>query len=185
MLSQQTLPIHTTIPILLLRCFADDTMHTILLHQYQTVLGAREALLNYCDTLQPEHLLQPLPGFNNSSMQSLMVHVANCYIHWLVRVGQGQQRHFFKSEEFQDVSAIRTMYAQVDVLVNEFLQTHRENPEAPATFPWDGVEPTISLTPLQIFTHGITHEFHHKGQVLIMSRQLGYIPVDTDAIRTN
>jgi uncharacterized damage-inducible protein DinB len=43
---------------------------------------------------------------------------------------------------------------------------------------------TLTLTPLQLFTHVITHEFHHKGQILTMSRTLGYIPVDTDVIRT-
>jgi uncharacterized damage-inducible protein DinB len=35
----------------------------------------------------------------------------------------------------------------------------------------------------QIFTHVITHEFHHKGQILSLSRHLGYTPVDTDIIR--
>ena len=40
------------------------------------------------------------------------------------------------------------------------------------------------FTPLQLFTHTITHEFHHKGQVMSMSRLLGYVPVDADIIRT-
>nr|WP_261382294.1 DinB family protein [Mucilaginibacter achroorhodeus] len=42
----------------------------------------------------------------------------------------------------------------------------------------------LNLSPLELFTHVITHEFHHKGQLVNMSRQLGYIPVDTDVIRT-
>ncbi len=40
-----------------------------------------------------------------------------------------------------------------------------------------------NTTPFELFTHVITHEFHHKGQVLSLSRHLGYIPVDTDIIR--
>ncbi|MCB0640529.1 MAG: ATP-binding cassette domain-containing protein, partial [Phaeodactylibacter sp.] len=36
---------------------------------------------------------------------------------------------------------------------------------------------------LKLFTHVITHEFHHKGQVLSFSRHLGYTPVDTDVLR--
>jgi uncharacterized damage-inducible protein DinB len=35
----------------------------------------------------------------------------------------------------------------------------------------------------KLFTHTITHEFHHKGQILTLSRQLGYTPVDTDIMR--
>ncbi|TDH29325.1 hypothetical protein EXU57_00555 [Segetibacter sp. 3557_3] len=43
---------------------------------------------------------------------------------------------------------------------------------------------TVSqATPLQVYTHVITPEFHHKGQVLTLSRQQGYIPADTDIIR--
>ncbi|HEX8506591.1 MAG TPA: DinB family protein [Hymenobacter sp.] len=41
----------------------------------------------------------------------------------------------------------------------------------------------LELSPLQLFPHVITHEFHHKGQILSMSRLLGHVPVDTGAIR--
>lgn len=40
-----------------------------------------------------------------------------------------------------------------------------------------------SIQPLKLFTHVITHEYHHKGQILSLSRHLGYIPADTDIIR--
>ena len=33
-----------------------------------------------------------------------------------------------------------------------------------------------------LFTHVITHEFHHKGQLLTLSRILGYVPPDEDII---
>jgi uncharacterized damage-inducible protein DinB len=38
-------------------------------------------------------------------------------------------------------------------------------------------------SPLEVFTHVMTHEYHHKGQLLSLSRQLGYTPIDTDVIR--
>ncbi|MFI5159066.1 MAG: DinB family protein [Sphingobacteriales bacterium] len=41
----------------------------------------------------------------------------------------------------------------------------------------------LTRSPFELFTHVTTHEFHHKGQVVSMSRQLGYTPVDTDVIR--
>ncbi|MNL32837.1 DinB family protein [compost metagenome] len=40
-----------------------------------------------------------------------------------------------------------------------------------------------SAKPLKLFTHVTTHEYHHKGQILSLSRHLGYTPVDTDIIR--
>jgi uncharacterized damage-inducible protein DinB len=41
----------------------------------------------------------------------------------------------------------------------------------------------LTVTALELLTHVTTHEYHHKGQVLTISRQLGYTPVDTDLIR--
>ncbi|MNY69859.1 DinB family protein [compost metagenome] len=40
-----------------------------------------------------------------------------------------------------------------------------------------------SAKPFKVFTHVITHEYHHKGQILSLSRHLGYTPVDTDIMR--
>jgi uncharacterized damage-inducible protein DinB len=41
----------------------------------------------------------------------------------------------------------------------------------------------METTPLALFTHAISHEFHHKGQIMTMGRILGNIPPDTDIIR--
>jgi uncharacterized damage-inducible protein DinB len=158
-------------------------MHTLLLHQYQLVLGARGALLTYCEQINSNQLLQPIPGFNNSSIQSLMVHVANTYIYWLVIVGQQNQRPYFNEADIKDITALRQMFEQVDVAVNDFLTLFKDTMEIPADHKLPNKDILLTLTPLQLFTHALTHEFHHKGQILNMSRQLGYIPADTDVIR--
>ncbi len=66
----------------------------------------------------------------------------------------------------------------------EFLEKYRNNFEEPFTAMIKHRDLTMTLTPMHLYTHVITHEFHHKGQILTMSRLLGYIPVDTDVIRT-
>ena len=35
----------------------------------------------------------------------------------------------------------------------------------------------------RLFTHVVTHEFHDKGQILSLTRHLGFVPVDTDVMR--
>jgi uncharacterized damage-inducible protein DinB len=159
-------------------------MHTLFLHQYQLVLAARNALLTYCEQLNSNQLLQPIPGFNNSSMQSLMVHVANTYIYWLVIVGQQNQRPYFNEADIKDITALRQMFEQVDIAVNDFLILFKDNMEISANHKLPNKVVMLTLTPLQLFTHAFTHEFHHKGQILNMSRQLGCIPADTDVIRS-
>jgi uncharacterized damage-inducible protein DinB len=36
--------------------------------------------------------------------------------------------------------------------------------------------------PRWLFTQAVTHEFHHKGQIVTIARQLGYQPVETDLV---
>lgn len=38
------------------------------------------------------------------------------------------------------------------------------------------------MTPRQLLFHTVTHEFHHKGQVMAMMRQLGMEPPNTDVL---
>ena len=157
-------------------------MYTTLLHQYQLVLSARGALFDYCETIETEYLLTPLPSFNNESMISQLMHVANCYLFWLANSAMQQQRPYFKDEEHRDLATVRDAYKQVDLTVNDFLQHFKDSlaQQRLITRP-DGS--SLTRSPFEIFTHVITHEFHHKGQVINMSRQLGYTPVDTDVIR--
>jgi uncharacterized damage-inducible protein DinB len=157
-------------------------MYTTLLHQYQLVLSARTALFDYCTTVKPEALLTPLPSFNNESMVSQLMHVANCYLFWLSKSVMQQQRSFFKNEEYQSLASVREAYGQVDLIMNEFLHHFADSlgQQILITRP-DGSQ--LTRSPFEVFTHVITHEFHHKGQVVNMGRQLGYIPVDTDVVR--
>lgn len=40
------------------------------------------------------------------------------------------------------------------------------------------------MTPRKLFMHTVTHEYHHKGQIMAMDRQLGYEPPNTDVLGT-
>ena len=157
-------------------------MHTVLQQQYQLVQSARGALFDYCQAIRTEDLLKPLPAFNNACIISQLTHTANCYLFWLAVTAMKQQRPFFTSAEIQHFDAVRDIYKEVDQLMEEFLQHFSGSPDEPLQlFRPNGSR--LTRSPFELFTHVITHEFHHKGQVVSMSRQLGYTPVDTDVIR--
>jgi uncharacterized damage-inducible protein DinB len=119
---------------------------------------------------------------NNESIGSLMIHSADTYVSWLVNFARQEQRPFSTADNYKDQASIRATFEQINLIVNDFLNHFKDVLDAPLTLPKkEGMELTHS--PLQLFTHVITHEFHHKGQIMNMSRQLGYIPVDTDVIR--
>jgi len=155
-------------------------MHNTLLHQYQFILGSRKALFNYCEGISTDKLLTPLASFNNESIITQLTHVANCYVFWLAHYAMQDQRPFFRNEDQHDLYTVKQAFEQVNILVNDFLHRFSAVLDVPVTLPRKG--DLVTTTPLQVFTHVTTHEFHHKGQAVNMSRQLGYIPVDTDVI---
>ncbi|MEZ2336492.1 DinB family protein [Mucilaginibacter sp. RCC_168] len=157
-------------------------MYAILSRQYQLVLSSRGVLLDFLETIRPEHLTQSIPSYNNDSIGSLMRHVANTYLGWLLNFLQQEQRPYFTEDNHKNLPAIRGMFEQVNLVVNDFLQQYKDDVNVPLILPREGETP-LTLTPLELFTHAITHEYHHKGQLANMSRLLGYIPVDTDVIR--
>ncbi|RFM25625.1 DinB family protein [Deminuibacter soli] len=152
--------------------------------QYDLVTQARGILLQYCCSLKPEHLLQPVAVFNNTSIRNLLVHVANVYIHWAQLFALQQYAAYFEEEKIQDMTAVTAMYNQVNVLMERFDQHFLHRWHDPFTHTLQGSGKQVTTTPLAVFMHVTTHEFHHKGQILIMSRLLGYTPPDTDIIRT-
>ncbi len=157
---------------------ADST----LLQQYRLVQSSREALFNYCEHISPEHFGQKVSSFNNENMAGMMAHVAATYVSWLANFAQQEQRPYFTAEDCRNLQAAKVMFGEVDLIVAGFLQKFKDSLELPLILPKrEGSE--LSLSPLMLFTHVITHEFHHKGQIVNMSRQLGYTPVDTDIIR--
>jgi uncharacterized damage-inducible protein DinB len=157
-------------------------MKELLLDQYELVKSARGALFAYCATTR-EDFFKPVAAFNNNSIRDLLVHIANTYICWLDNFGLDGSRTFYGNEEVQTLYQIKTIMAGIDLIVNDFLEKYSDDYQSSITkyIAHKGI--TLTLSPLQLFIHVITHEFHHKGQILTMSRLLGYTPVDTDIIR--
>lgn len=152
--------------------------------QYVLVQSARAVLLGYCATLSLAHFVTPVAAFNDNSVRDLLVHVANCYRHWLNRVAQGQPPADVAPATVPDVAALCQLFAAVDTSVAEFTKQFAPIWLTPKSFAVPRRAELLQFMPLTLFTHVITHEFHHKGQVLTMSRHLGYSPPDTDVIRT-
>ncbi|MCF3111986.1 DinB family protein [Niabella sp. CC-SYL272] len=148
--------------------------------QYQWVLESRDRLFTYLETLPAEILLREVPGFSNSgSIRNLLVHVANVYQHWAGTIALNKEIPYAAYEQCTTIARIRSLYSTIDPLVNELLRKKTLiNEQIP--FSLNQEQRFTSL--FRIFTHVVTHEFHHKGQILTISRLMGYAPVDTDII---
>ena len=152
------------------------------LKQYELVKGARGALLNYCETIQEADLSKPVESFGNSAIRNMLVHNANVYLHWILKFAQNEEASYYKPEDYANIEQIKELYENVNRLVESYFGKQTDTTEI-TTVSGNVRNSVMKVNLLTLFTHVITHEFHHKGQILTMSRLLGYTPVDMDIIR--
>lgn len=148
--------------------------------QYSLVQRPRSILFEFLqDVVGNDGLNRVFPEFGDKSIRGLLEHIAGCYSTWLGFHALRHSRAFFDHEPCTTMYLIRRLFALVDRTMDDFLESFKDKLDAPLTTEHDPGE-WITATPLALFTHVITHEFHHKGQIVWMCRLLGYTPKDTD-----
>lgn len=158
-----------------------NAIRTTLEHQYSLIRDAREVLFDFCARLPATDLVRSSSHTGNGgSIRNLFVHVRNTYVGWIAGAAL---RRPFEEKEYEWAGTLeqcREYFNEVNNLMEEFLQMFEDNYQQELqSVTNDGQR----ATPLRLFTHVITHEFHHKGQILALARQWGHIPVDTDVVR--
>jgi uncharacterized damage-inducible protein DinB len=157
-------------------------MIAILKKQYELLQGSREVVLNFIETQVGEDLNKPVPAYEGNTIRYLLVHTANTYFHWLLYFALKKPFTLLDDQSFTTLNLIRPLYREVDETMTVFLENFAEQLDIPLNNTLSRNR-QVSATPLQLFTHVLTHEFHHKGQIMTMCRLLGHIPPDTDVIR--
>ncbi|MDQ3845350.1 MAG: damage-inducible protein DinB [Bacteroidota bacterium] len=150
-------------------------------YQYALVKASRKVLLEYCKTLFYQDFIVEQSTFGRGSIRNLLVHIGNTYEFWIGRHCLHKDIQFTEYYSVKSAIEAEDFFDTIDVLVEAFINVYAENylMEKEITL----TDKVLLASPLKVFTHVITHEFHHKGQILSLSRQLGYVPVDTDIIR--
>ena len=151
----------------------------ILEHQYTLVQCSRAALLDFVDSPVGDGLGIPVKICGGKSISDLLEHTASCYLNWLGDFAMQMPADLLKVESCRSMPDVRKLYDRVDGIMTAFLKQYEGNLDGPIKGVHNACGPT-SATAVQIFTHVTTHEFHHKGQILVMCRQLGHVPPDTD-----
>lgn len=139
-------------------------------------------MLNFIDSEVGTGLNAPVSAFDGKTIRYLLAHTANTYLHWLAYFALKQDVAFTDDILLTSIELIRPLYNKADETMAIFLDKYAERLDEPIAGTLSRNR-QVSATPLQLFTHVITHEFHHKGQIMTMCRLLGHIPPDTDVIR--
>lgn len=153
---------------------------------YSWVTRTREIVFEYTARLpEPVYTLER-PDFAFGSIRNTHAHVAECYLKWVGQVGLGRPAPAINALEIADTAAMRGWFNKVDAVVEEALAAFAEPDRVHESTNASGWVERHSGRWLVM--HPITHEFHHKGQMLALGRVLGYPHVlpsgqDTDLMQ--
>lgn len=149
--------------------------------QYEYVRASRQVLLAYCNEISATHFVAENSSFGRGSIRNLLVHIGTMYEFWIGKQALNLAINVTQYESIKSTSEAKDYFLTIDLLLDRFLTAYADNYLEDLEIVTDNGNVTAS--PFKLFSHVITHEFHHKGQLLSLSRHLGYIPIDTDIIR--
>jgi uncharacterized damage-inducible protein DinB len=158
---------------------------TPLTAQYDLVRRTRESLFKFLETLPVSHLHTRVNEFGHGTIARTHIHAADCYLYWIGTITGLRTEPAFLPEatvDTLDVSGLRDRFAEVDQLADRFFATYADAWGTPVSGRVRWQPDPLTVTPLWLFTHTLTHEFHHKGQIVSMARALGHVPPDTDLV---
>jgi uncharacterized damage-inducible protein DinB len=104
----------------------------------------------------------------------MYVHIGNTYISWAGNFALNGSFAYKDQDEPLNLNQLQNLFKHVDEIMDRFIGHFASNPAAQVKgYKWP--EKYIETDAFSIFTHLITHEFHHKGQAVTMARLLGHI----------
>lgn len=150
--------------------------------QYEMVKNAREAFLAYCKTLDRDDLTKEHLHFGHGgSIRNLLVHIVHGYEFWIEMNSFKQDVSHTSFDSISDIDEVAKLFDRVNAMMKEFISKAISGELKEIAYTLDERKGVVD--PFTVFTHLITHEFYHKGQILTLCRTLGYIPVDTGIVR--
>ncbi|MGO4770687.1 DinB family protein [Flavobacterium sp. W22_SRS_FK3] len=149
--------------------------------QYEFVKESREVLFEFCKTISPEDFVNENTSFGRGgSIRNLLVHIANTYEYWIANITFKNNILYAEYENFKNIQDVIILFEAIDDFMFKFIS---EMNYFKNEISYEIQNIKRSTKPFRLFSHVITHEYHHKGQILSLSRHLGYTPVDTDIMR--
>ncbi|MGN7204376.1 DinB family protein [Pedobacter sp. SAFR-022] len=149
--------------------------------QYKLVQSSREVLLNYCCSIEQPDFIKEHTTFGPGSIRNLLVHIANTYEQWIGIHALEKNMQLTRYEPVHTAVDAIELFQHTDQLMQEFFRVIDSRIMEPKELRFN--DHTRFIDGLTFFSHVITHEFHHKGQIMSLSRHLGYLPVDADILR--
>ena len=131
--------------------------------------------------LTPEDFTQTVAG-SYGSIRNTLVHVLSAEWGWLDRCGGPQRGLALKPDDFPTMESLVTTWGRVEEYIREFLSKLKDE-DLTRTVEYTNPRGENRSGALgALLQHGATHGVHHRGQVALLLRALGYVPGNVDLL---
>ena len=148
---------------------------------YDYSYWANRKLLQVVSQLSPEQFTQNVAG-SYGSVRNTLVHMLSAEWGWLDRCGGAKRGAPLKPDDYPTAESVLATWNTVEGCVRAFLSGLNDEDLARVveyTSP-RGEKRSGVLGPL--LQHGAIHGVHHRGQVALLLRALGYTPGNFDVL---
>lgn len=142
---------------------------------------ANRRLFAVMEQLTPEQLTQNIAG-GYGSIRNTMVHMVSAEAGWLDRCGGPKRGLRLKPEDFPTLDSIIQAWNTLETKVTRFLsELNEEDLNRKIEYSLNQPE-TYSLRLGELMQHAALHGVHHRGQIALLLRLLGYTPGNFDIL---
>ena len=142
---------------------------------------ATKKLVGVMSQLMPEQFTQSVGG-SYGSIRNTLVHILSAEWGWLDRCGGPKRGPRLNPADYPTLESLLEIWSKVEGYVREFLSTLKdEDLRRNAEYMNDAGEKR-SMPIGELMQHAANHGVHHRGQVALMLRLLGYAPGNFDIL---
>jgi len=142
---------------------------------------ANRKIFDVLAQVTPEQFTQPVAG-SYGSVRNTMVHILSAEWGWLDRCGGTARGPALTASDYPTVASVRLRWQEVERYVREFLSTLRDEDLARIVEFALGGGPKYAMRLGDLMHHSANHAVHHRGQVALLLRLLGYAPGNFDIL---
>jgi len=142
---------------------------------------ANKKLLRLIPQLTPEQFTQPVAG-SYGSVRNTLVHALSAEWGWLDRCGGQERGARLSPEDYPTVESLIEAWVKVEAYVREFLSKLKDEDLAREIEFTIGGEESRAIQMGHLLQHAAIHGIHHRAQVALLLRILGYAPGDFDML---
>lgn len=134
---------------------------------------ANNKLFRLISQLTPEQFVQPVAG-SYGSIRNTLVHILSAEWGWLDRCGGSERGPRLNPDDYPTAESLIEVWNRVEGYVREFLSRLKDDDlDRDIEFTIGGPE-KHSMQLGYLMQHAALHGIHHRGQVALLLRMLGY-----------